>query len=85
MKQACGKLCGLEGYCGKELRGRRVPAAMAVGNEKHVLSSVDGSSHALLKFRVMALGVKQKQSGCGRSATPREGALENKSPKQRVL
>lgn len=34
MGQALGKLCGLEGYPGKELRGRRVPAAVAVHDEK---------------------------------------------------
>lgn len=32
--QALGKLCGLERYCGKVLRGRRVPTALTVRDEK---------------------------------------------------
>lgn len=34
VEQALGKLCGLEGFCGKKMRGRWLPAATAVDDEK---------------------------------------------------
>lgn len=63
--QVLGKDCGLEGYCGKELKGRWMPAAVAEWvMSRYLLSSAGRSSHELL---LAISGEKQKWSVCGKS------------------
>lgn len=80
MEQTLGNICGLVGYCGKELRGRRVPEALAVR---------DGKSPPVLSWWKLSGAPKIQGNDFGSKANikcvweecwPRERSLGKKVP-----